>query len=87
VNIWHARLGYIRQHRFDKLAKEGLLGQVVKMNLPTCESCLAGKRARKLFGKAIRVETRLQLIHFDICVGPLGYGYSRGFSLLINIFD
>ena len=43
------------------------MGQVAKVNLPTCESCLAGKMTRKPFGKAIRVKNLLQLTHSDIC--------------------
>ena len=59
VNIWHARLGHIGQQRMDRLAKEGLLGQIEKVNLSTCENCLAGKMARKLFGKGTRAELPL----------------------------
>ena len=50
----------------DILAKEGLLGLIEKVNLPTCNNCLAEKMARKLFGKATRVDTPLQLIHSGI---------------------
>ena len=70
VNIWHARLGHIGQQRMDRLAKEGLLGQIEKVNLSTYENCLAGKMARKPFGKGTRAELPLQLIHSDIC-GPM----------------
>ena len=51
VDIWHARLGHIGQQRMDILAKERLLGPIEKVNLPTCENCLARKMARKPFGK------------------------------------
>ena len=53
----------------DRLAKEGLLGQIEKVNLSTYENCLAGKMARKPFGKRTRSEIPLQLIHYDI-YGP-----------------
>ena len=59
MNIWHARLGNIGQQRMDRLEKEGLLGQIEKVNLSTCENCLAGKMARKPFGKGTRVELPL----------------------------
>ena len=49
VNVWHARLGHIGQQRMNRLAKEGFLGNINKVDLPTCEHCLAGKIARKPF--------------------------------------
>ncbi|KAK2973062.1 hypothetical protein RJ640_023559 [Escallonia rubra] len=39
---WHARLGHIGQDRMTRLAREGLLGPLTKVNLQTCEACLAG---------------------------------------------
>ncbi|KAK2973299.1 hypothetical protein RJ640_029749 [Escallonia rubra] len=50
---WHARLGHIGQDRMTRLAREGLLGPLAKVNLQTCEACLAGKACRKPFGKAL----------------------------------
>ena len=49
VNIWHARLGHIGQDRMNRLAKEGLLGQLYKVELPIYEHCLVGKTVRKPF--------------------------------------
>ena len=51
----------------NRLARETLLGQFTKIDMPTCEYCLAGRTTRKTFEKWIRVEIPLQLIHFDIC--------------------
>ena len=70
ANKWHARLGHIGQERMNRLAREGLLGPVTKIDLPICEHCLAGKTTRKPFSKAIRAEVPLQLVHSDIC-GPM----------------
>ena len=41
--IWHARLGHIGQERMARLAREGLIGNLSKVTLPTCEHCLVGK--------------------------------------------
>ena len=49
----------------NRLAKENLLGQFTKINMPICEYCLSGKTTRKPLKKGTRVETLLQLIHFD----------------------
>jgi hypothetical protein len=51
---WHTRLGHIGQDRMTRLGREGLLGALAKVNLPTCEHSLAGKSTRKPFGKGIR---------------------------------
>ena len=51
VNVWHARLGHIGQERMNRLACDGLLGLIMKVELPTCEYCLQGKATRKPFGK------------------------------------
>ncbi|KAK9108126.1 hypothetical protein Syun_024137 [Stephania yunnanensis] len=86
VNIWHARLGHIGQQRMNRLAKEGLLGHLENVNLPMCENCLAGKMARKPFGKGIRAEFPLQLIHSDIC-GPMNVRSRHGGVYFITFID
>ncbi|MBE2321372.1 GAG-pre-integrase domain-containing protein, partial [Solirubrobacter sp. CPCC 204708] len=48
---WHARLGHIGRDRMTRLAREGLLGSLTKVDLDLCEPCLAGKACRKPFGK------------------------------------
>ena len=57
VEVWHARLSHIGQSRMNQLAKEGLLGTLDKIELSTCEQCLAGKTVRKPFGKGTRAES------------------------------
>lgn len=52
--VWHARLGHIRQNRMNRLARNDLLGQLAKINLPTCEYCSVEKSTRKPFGIATR---------------------------------
>lgn len=83
---WHARLGHIGQDRMARLARAGLLGPLAKVNLPTCEHCLAGKSTRKPFGKATRAETPLQLIHSDIC-GPMNVKERHGRSYFLTMID
>ena len=65
---WHARLGYIGQDRISRLAKEGLLDQLTKVELPRCELCLTGKATAKSFDRASRPSSPLKLIHSNICV-------------------
>jgi len=50
---WHARLGHISQDRMNRIAR-GLLGQLAKVSLPTCEHYLSSKSTRKPFDKATR---------------------------------
>uniref|UniRef100_A0A2N9GHN6 Uncharacterized protein n=1 Tax=Fagus sylvatica TaxID=28930 RepID=A0A2N9GHN6_FAGSY len=51
IGTYKLQLGHIGQDRMTRLAREGLLGPLAKVNLPTCEHCLAGKSTRKPFGK------------------------------------
>ena len=53
-----------------RLAREGLLGPLAKVNLLTLEHCLARKSIRKPFGKGIRATVSLELIHSDV-YGPM----------------
>ncbi|KAK4415070.1 hypothetical protein Salat_2614100 [Sesamum alatum] len=62
----HARLGHIGLEMVTRLAREGLLGSLVKVNLPPCEPYLAGKACRKPFGKPKRATRPLELVHSDI---------------------
>jgi hypothetical protein len=48
------------------LAREGLLGPLAKVNLPTCEHCLAGKSTRKPFEKGLGAIVPLELIHSEL---------------------
>ena len=36
-STWHARLGHIGKDRMTRLAREGLLGPLGKVDLPICE--------------------------------------------------
>ena len=49
VIIWHARLGHIGQGRMNRVAGENLLGQFTKIDMLTCEYCLANKTIIKPF--------------------------------------
>ena len=49
--FWHARLSHIGPSQMNRLAKEGLLGNLNKVELSTCEHCLAGNTTIKPFGK------------------------------------
>ena len=69
-----------------RLAREGLIGNLAKVTLPTCEHCLVGKSKRKPFGKATRASFSLQLIHSDIC-GPMNVRARHGDSYFITFID
>jgi transposase InsO family protein len=83
---WHARLGHIGQDRMTRLARERLLGPLAKVNLPTCEHCLAGKSTRKPFGKGIWTTVPLELIHSNVC-GPMNVRARHGASYFITFID
>ena len=86
VNVCYSRLGHIGQQRMNRLAKEGLLGPFKKVNLPTCPNCLEGKMIRKSFGKAIRAQIPLQLVHSDVC-GLMNVRAKYGASYFITFIN
>ena len=86
VNVWHTRLGHIGQERMNRLAHDGLLRPITKVELSICEYCLQGKAIRKPFGKAVRAKLPLQLIHSDIC-GPMNVRARHGASYFITFTD
>ena len=84
--IWHVRLGHIGQERMTRLAREGLMGNLAKVTLSTCEHCLVGKSKRNSFGKATRASFPLQLIHSDI-YGPTNVRARHGGFYFITFID
>jgi len=85
MNVWHARLGHIRQERMNRLTREGYLDLLTRIDLPTSEHCLVGKITRNLFGKGKRSNFSSELIHFDIC-GPMSED-EAGASYFITVID
>ena len=70
----------------NKLARDGLLGQIAKINLPTYERCLPGKSTRKHFGKITQAFIPLQLVHFNIC-GLMNVRARHGATYFITFID
>jgi hypothetical protein len=69
-----------------RLAREGLLCPLAKVDLPICEPYLAGKACRKPFGKAVKATQPLLLIHLDIC-GPMNVKACHGASYFLTFID
>ncbi|KAG7557329.1 Zinc finger CCHC-type superfamily [Arabidopsis suecica] len=71
---WHARLGHIGLQTMEKMQKKELVTGLpsMKIDKETCSSCLMGKQVKKAFPQATtyRAESRLELIHGDLC-GPI----------------
>ena len=86
VNVWHSRLGHVGPERMIRLAKEGLLGSLIKIEMSICQHCLAGKVTRKPFDKGTRANFPLQLIHSDIC-GPMSVRARHGALYFITFID
>ena len=70
----------------NRLASDGLLGPITKVELSTFEYCLQGKAIRKSFGKAVRAELSLQLIHSDIS-GTMNVRARLSASYFITFID
>ena len=83
---WHARLGHIGRDRMTRLAREGLLGSLTKVDLQLCEPCLAGKACRKLFGTTKRAAHPIELVYSDIC-GPMNKKARHGASYFLTLIN
>ncbi|KAL0445209.1 UNVERIFIED_CONTAM: hypothetical protein Slati_2243600 [Sesamum latifolium] len=69
-----------------RLAREGLLGSLAKVNLPTCEPYMAGKACQKPFGKAKRATHPSEFVHSDIC-GPTNVRARHGAFYFLTFID
>jgi hypothetical protein len=85
-STWHAQLEHIGKDRMTRLAREGLLGPLAKVDLPICEPCLIGKACKKPFGKAVRGTQPLELIHSDIC-RPMNVKARHSASYFLTFID
>ena len=79
-------LAILVKSRMNRLAKEGLLTNISKVDLQTYEHCLIGKTCRKPFRSSTRSEHPMQIIHSDIC-GPLNVKARHGASYFITFID
>ena len=80
------QLGHIGRDRMARLAREGLLGSLTKVDLQLCEPYLAGKAYRKPFGTIKRVSQPIELVHSDIC-GPMNKKARHGASYFLTLID
>ncbi|KAL0322195.1 UNVERIFIED_CONTAM: Copia protein [Sesamum calycinum] len=69
-----------------RLAREGLLGSLAKVNILVCEPCMAGKACRKPFGKAKRATRPLELVNSDIC-GSMNVRARHGAFYFLTFID
>ena len=83
---WHARLGHIGEDRMTRLAREGLLSSLTKVDLQLCEPCLAGKACRKPFGTTKRAAHPIEVVHSDIC-GLMNKKARHGASYFLTLID
>ena len=70
----------------NRLVKEGHLGSSTKIEMSTCENCLAEKITHKPFGKAKRDKFPIQLIHPKI-FGPMNLRERYDSTYLITFID
>ena len=82
--LWHARLGHVGQDRMGRLAKKGLLDRLTRVKLPRYKPCLANKATIKLFSKAIRASSSLELIH---SYGPMNVKARHRATYFITLID
>ena len=83
---WHARLHHIGRDRITRLAREGLLGSLTKVDLQLCEPCLVGKACRKPFRMTKRAAQPIEVVHSEIC-GPMNKKARHWASYFLTLID
>ena len=68
-SLWHRRLGHISIERLKRLVKDGVIQTLDFTDFDTCLGCIKGKQTNKSNKGAKRSDTKLKIIHTDIC-GP-----------------
>ena len=75
--LWHLRLGHIGQERIKRLVRDDLLKDLKDVHQPQCESCLAGKMTKRIFGekgnRAKEVLEKSCLVRDDHCFHPCDF--------------
>ena len=86
--LWHLCLGHINSNRIQRLLKDGLLEPLNFDGFPVCESCLEGKMTNWPFNaKCRRAQKLLELVHMDVCGGPMSTQAKRGYKYFITFMD
>lgn len=71
TQLWHSRMGHIRQKALDVLGKKGCLESDKISEVKFCEDCVIGKTHRVSFGPAQHVtKEKLDYIHSDLWGSP-----------------
>ncbi|KAL0395417.1 UNVERIFIED_CONTAM: hypothetical protein Slati_4507900, partial [Sesamum latifolium] len=87
AQIWKARLGHISKDRIRRLVDSKSQEIDNLDHLPTCESCLKGKKTKKPYvGQSAIANGLLDLVHTDV-YGPLSIPARGGFSYFIIFTD
>ncbi|CAA7043751.1 unnamed protein product [Microthlaspi erraticum] len=71
TQLWHSRLGHVRQKNLDVLVKKGCIEKGKVSELKFCEDCVIGKTHKASFGPAQHVtKEKLDYIHSDLWGSP-----------------
>ena len=75
TKLWHARFGHLNFASLMRLQKSDMVSSLPPLQAllkHVCEGCILGKMQRSSFLKdgSVRVVSKLQLVHSDVC-GPM----------------
>ena len=85
-SLWHRRLGHISIERLKRLVKDGVIQTLDFTDFDTCLGCIKGKQTNKSNKGAKRSDTKLKIIHTDIC-GPFTTQCLNGQRYFITFID
>ena len=85
-SLWHRRLGHSSIERLKRLVKDGVIQTLDFTDFDTCLGCIKGKQTNKSNKGAKRSDTKLKIIHTDIC-GPFTTQCLNGQRYFITFID
>ena len=85
-SLWHRRLGHISIERLKRLVKDGVIQTLDFTDFDTCLGCIKGKQTNKSNKGAKISDTKLKIIHTDIC-GPFTTQCLNGQRYFITFID
>ncbi|CAA7049764.1 unnamed protein product [Microthlaspi erraticum] len=90
MEIWHKRLGHVRNGRLQQMQDKYLVKGLPKFQVTkeVCEACNLGKQSRKSFPKKSQTKTqaKLEIVHTDLC-GPMQHKYLEGSRYFLLFLD
>ena len=87
LELWHKRLGHMREKRLQVLARKSLIPLAVNESLSYCDHCLVRKQHRVSFSSRSKKKLKKsELVYSDVC-GPMDVETLGGNIYFVTFID